>query len=315
MSSRRSGTRTPRKDFPSILALVLAGGTILFAFWFIFIDGSNEGPESPEDTASGPDGTATEGSDTESPPPVWDSDFMGPGGYYLHFPDDFSPGLASVDDMGISVLIAVDISGSMEEPPARGPDTPKYLQASRALTDIVDFLGTLAGSPSMEGMQLKVGIIGFWAQVEPIAPLTVMDSRGFDSLRAIVANPENFKPGGRTAIGKALESGAAILAGSGTILKSLIIISDGENTEGVDPALALAALNQNRNTASTPGMPVETRGILTTFVGFDVDTGIYSELADIGSRITSASDQDSLRQALQTVLAADITRLEAGASR
>lgn len=234
-------------------------------------------------------------------------------GYVLQFGPDFKPGLASVDDLGIAVVLAVDVSGSMEDPPARGLQEPKYIQAARTLGQILDFLERLGKSDSMKGLVLKVGIIGFYAEVETIAPLTVMDQAGFAALRQIAANPQNFEPGGRTAIGLALERGAEMLAQSGTIFKSLIVVSDGENTEGVEPGDVLKAINENRNNRSTPDVPVSTRGTLTTFVGFDIDAGLFAPLSQIGARVSAAADQAELRQALEAVLMADISRLEKAA--
>jgi hypothetical protein len=216
-----------------------------------------------------------------------------------------------VDDLGLSVVIAIDKSGSMADPPETGLRDPKYVQASRALGRIVDFLEKNFSGPAADGLVLKVGIIGFYEDVEDIFPLTAMDKAGFASLRRVVANPKSFEPEGKTAIGGALERGAAMLAQSGTILKSLIVVTDGENNIEPEPVEVMQAITGDRNDASTIDFPVSTNSTLMSFVGFDVDSGMFNDLHAAGGRVTSAADQTGLETALREILVADITRLEA----
>jgi hypothetical protein len=56
-------------------------------------------------------------------------------GYQIRFADDFKEGLATQDDFGLSVMIAVDCSGSMDEYPSEstGGDQKKYVTASQSL--------------------------------------------------------------------------------------------------------------------------------------------------------------------------------------
>jgi Mg-chelatase subunit ChlD len=238
-----------------------------------------------------------------------DRPFSGPG-YVLSFSKGFNPGANAVDELGISVVIAIDVSGSMQDPPAAGGDR-KYVQAAKALGGIVSFLEGLSKDKNMKGIKLKVALLSFYDKVQTLFPLTEMDGAAFAKLEALLGDPEVFKPGGKTAIGSALEEGAEILAGSGTVMKSLILVSDGENTAGTEPSEVLVAINENRNSASTAELPVYTRGTLVSFVGFDVDSGIYSPLAEEGARVQSAADQAQLKKALTDILVADISKLEA----
>lgn len=241
--------------------------------------------------------------------PKADRPFSGPG-YVLEFSKGFNPGANAVDDLGLSVVIAVDVSGSMKDAPAAGGG-PKYVQAAEALAGIVSFLEGLSRDKAMEGLELKVALLSFNDEVSVIYPLTKMDKAAFAGLRARLADPEVLKPGGKTAIGRALERGAEILAGSETVMKSLIVVSDGENTAGVEPREALTAINENRNSASTVDLPVYTRGSLVSFVGFDVGSGIYAPLGEEGARVESAADRNELKKALTDILVADISKLEA----
>jgi hypothetical protein len=229
--------------------------------------------------------------------------------YSLDFGSDFKPLLASRDDLGISVVIAIDTSNSMIGPPKSGGD-PKYRQASAALIAVVDLLERLSREAPGDQI-LKVGVLSFDENVREVMPLTRMDERGLADLRLIVGDPENFHPNNSTAIGNAVARGARELSQSGTILRSLIVVTDGQNMQGVDPSWALSAVYGNRNSASEADAPVITSSILMTFIGFDIGAGFFAPYEKYGARVASATDQAQLAAALSASLEADITKLEA----
>jgi len=231
--------------------------------------------------------------------------------YVLQFGEDFKPALASRDDLGITVELAIDVSGSMSDSPHSG-GAAKYVQASQALVRVVEVLGRLVRN-APEGQALKVGLLSFNQDVTELLPPTTMDVEGIARLAALVGDPENLTPGGSTAIGEAIQIGAARLSQSGTILRSLIVVTDGENTAGLAPAWALSALYGNRNSASTPDYAVYTSSILVSFIGFDVDSGTFEPMSRYGARVLSASDRAQLESALSGLLEADVTKLEAPA--
>lgn len=228
--------------------------------------------------------------------------------YALRFGEGFLPQYASRDDLGISVVLAVDSSGSMADVPAAGGG-PKYRQAAEAFGQVVDVLERLTRD-SPEGQVIKAGVLVFNSEVREVMPLTTLDSGGLARLRSLVRDPATFRPGGQTAIGAALERGVEWLAQSGTILRSVIVVTDGENTTGVAPAWVLSAVYNNRNTASAPDLPVFTNSTLVSFIGFDIDAGRFRALERYGARITSASDQAQLAAVLSNLLEADIRKLE-----
>jgi len=233
------------------------------------------------------------------------------GEYYLQFGDDFKKGLNTVDDLGISIVIAIDCSGSMDDPPKNG-SINKYKLASQSLREIVSFLENFYfNNVNKENLILKIGLLKFSDDVEVLFPLTLMDKTNFEILKEVTSIEKNFLPQSSTAIGKTIEKGAEILAQSGTIFKSLIIITDGENTEGVDPEKALDALVNNRNNKSTMDFPVITSSILVSIVGFDIDASVFYNLKKIGARVVQAGDKEELDNTLRNIFIADITKLEA----
>ena len=227
-------------------------------------------------------------------------------GYHLKFPSDFKVGMNSVDDFGISVAIIMDVSGSMSNAPKGGGDK-KYIQANNALKTVTNFLIQMA--EKQKDLKIQVSILRFSSGVELVLPLTVLNSDGISKLKAST-NIKFFEPDGGTAIGEAVEKGASILAQSGTILNSLIVISDGENTGSLTPDVALDALYDNRNTASTADYEVRTSSQMVSFVGFDVSSGIFDNVKKKGARVASATNQVELEQSLTSLLEADITKLE-----
>jgi hypothetical protein len=229
--------------------------------------------------------------------------------YSLDFGPDFKPSLAARDDLGISLVIAIDTSNSMIAPPKSG-GAPKYRQASAALLSVVDFLERVSRE-SPRDQVLKVGVLSFDEQVREVMPLTRMDARGLASLRTIVGDPENFHPDNSTAIGEAMSRGVRVLSQSGTILKSLIIVTDGQNMQGADPSWVLSAVYGNRNSAGKSDAPVITSSTLMTLIGFDINMGFFAPYEKYGARIASATDQTQLAAVLSASLEADITKLEA----
>jgi|GEM_PF-2798022 len=231
--------------------------------------------------------------------------------YHLEFSDDFKKGLTSQDDLGISILIAIDVSGSMDDPPMQSPSEKKYIIASRSLTEITNFLEDYYNKLAKnEGIKMKIGLIRFSSDVDVLFDMSEMNNANFSRLRNITSNRNNFKPTYKTAIGKTLERGTEILAQSGTIFKSLIVITDGENTVGEEPEEVLTAIVNNLNNKNTEDFPVLTDNILVSFVGFDIDTQIFANLKNIGARVTSAENEEELNTVLKNIFIADITKLE-----
>lgn len=227
-------------------------------------------------------------------------------GYTLQFGEDFKAGMNFVDDFGISVAIVVDVSGSMGDRPASGGDQ-KYIQATNALATIATYLENLA--LSQKDLKIQVSVLKFSGNVSEILPLTVLNAEGIAKLKA-TCNPRFFAPDGGTAIGRAVEGGSRVLAQSGTILNSLIIITDGENSGGPDPVSVIEAVYSNHNSASTRDYQVMTSTQLLSFVGFDISESKFGKYHSMGARVTSASNQEELERSLRALLEADITKLE-----
>ncbi|HCM26901.1 MAG TPA: hypothetical protein DIC34_10215 [Treponema sp.] len=227
-------------------------------------------------------------------------------GYSLQFADGFDSGMNFVDDFGISIVLVVDVSGSMADSPKSG-GSAKYIQAANALVTVSEYLEKLAGE--QKDLRVNVAVLRFSTGVATVLPMTELRGDGIERLKSI-CSPENFLPKGGTAIGLALEKGSELLAQSGTIFNSLIIITDGENNGTPDPMKVIDAIYSNRNNKSTEAMKISTSTQLMSFIGFDIDSPQFGVFHELGARITSASDQAELENGLKSLLEADITKLE-----
>ena len=227
-------------------------------------------------------------------------------GYRLSLGDDFDAGMNFVDDFGISIVLAVDVSGSMANSPGSGGDR-KFLQATRALVTVSEYLWKLAAK--QKDLTIKVALLRFSDAAEVILPLTELTEEGYMKLLSMCV-PSNFEPKAGTAIGAGLEKGSALLAQSGTIFNSLILVTDGENNRLPEPADVIGAIYANRNDKSTKEMKVRTSTQLLSFIGFDINSPQFSQYHELGARITSANNQTELETSLKALLEADITKLE-----
>ena len=242
----------------------------------------------------------------EAPSKASEDPYAGTKGYILSFGNDFKTGMNSVDDFGISVVIAVDVSGSMGDSPRTGGE-PKYKQATKALATVAAYLENM--TKQQKDLKIQVAILKFSNGVKTVLPITVLDENGLIKLKDAI-DPNNFAPDGGTTIGYAIESGSEILAQSGTILNSLIVITDGESNGGPDPEDVITAVYSDRNSATTMDVKVHTSSQLLSFIGFDVDSSQFYHFHNLGARVMNAGNQTELEDSLKNLLEADITKLE-----
>ncbi len=235
--------------------------------------------------------------------------FRSPNSYVLDLGQDLGELAANRDDLGLSLVLVVDVSGSMDERPQSGGDK-KYIQATRALRQVMRTLRRVVARQGQD-MVIKLGLIRFSSEVETVMDLQEVTRSNIEQITNFIANPKNWAPGGATAIGDALAEGARMLARSGTIMRSLILITDGESNTGVEPEYVLNALYNNRNNLSTPDYTVYTQNYLVRVIGFDIDSEVFQSYASYGVRLASAADEKQLTEVLSGLIEADITQLEA----
>ncbi len=134
-------------------------------------------------------------------------------------------------DSGRGMMLAVDLSGSMETPDmALGNSTVDRLTAAKAV--IADFLDRRGGD--------RVGLIVFGDRAFVLAPITA----DLDTVRQQLRDSVVGLPGTSTALGDAIALGVKRLRAVPAQERVLILLTDGVATSGVIEPLKAAELAQ-----------------------------------------------------------------------
>lgn len=186
------------------------------------------------------------------------------------------------EGLGASVAILVDNSGSMNEHASRD-QAAKYLVAREALE------GMLASTDSFvarqPGFPVNVGLYVFSSSVARLVPI-----RPYDRTVLRQALEGMRPPRGGTAIGTAMEAAVADLYRSGTIRKYILVVTDGENTEGRGPRAVAKEIARRSEGA-----------VRLYFVAFDVDAKRFDFLREVNGEVLGARDGVALRASLDTI--------------
>jgi Ca-activated chloride channel homolog len=164
-----------------------------------------------------------------------------------------------------SVMLAVDVSGSMAATDVQPTRIEAAIAAGRTLIDKL---------PS----NAQVGLVIFNSQAEVIAPLTSDKGSVKDALGTLA-------PGGGTAIGDAIQVAVAQLANvadpngpKSQNYARVVLLTDGSSNTGVDPVTAAANAAQAK-------IPVDTIGI-----------GARNQTTMVQGRVVDGVDEQALQQ-------------------
>jgi hypothetical protein len=186
------------------------------------------------------------------------------------------------EGLGASVAILIDNSGSMKEE-AEGDATPKYVVARKALEAM------LASTDSFVARQpdfpINVGLYRFSSRVTPMVPVGKYDRAAL--VAALDSMPE---PDGGTAIGTAMRQAREDLYRAGTIRKYILVVTDGENTEGVSPRRIAREINRRSEGA-----------VRMFFIAFDIDADKFAFVRDVRGEVVGARNGDALRAQLDEI--------------
>ena len=192
---------------------------------------------------------------------------------------------------GLAAAIAIDVSGSMDEAVAGldGRKEPKIEIARRAALDIVDQFVSYARAHQNESVML--GVYEFSRRRGEPDCRTVVPMGQPDRERAASAVARLEADGG-TPIGQAMITAKRALDETGLTRRHLLVVTDGENTDGVAPGTVATAIGR-RPDAERPSI---------YFVAFDVDANRFSRVRDAGGLILPAANATELNTTLDTLL-------------
>ena len=186
------------------------------------------------------------------------------------------------EGLGAAVAIMIDNSGSMRE--KAGNDTrPKYQVARAALEEMLASTDSFAAK--QPGFPIKVGLYYFSSGVHTLAPMQAYQA---SAVRAALDSMP--KPNGGTAIGEAMDVARKSLYESGMIRKYILVVTDGENTDGRPPREVAQQIAQRSEGA-----------VRQYFVAFDVDAKNFAFLRDVHGEVLSAANGVTLRASLDTI--------------
>lgn len=201
--------------------------------------------------------------------------------------------LSAADNDGVALGILYDTSGSMKDPvpDSSGSTSPKYVIANHALLSIVNQIqtfstNTAAGKPP----QIDVGLFTFrGAGAAPVVELGPFDAEAIRTWTRKFRTPE-----GGTPLGEALNAVAHSVLDSSQPRKHIIVITDGVNNIGPDPAEMLPVINYRAESKKTP--------VFVHFIAFDVDAHVFDAVKKAGATVVAAADEKQLNSQLDFIL-------------
>ena len=198
-------------------------------------------------------------------------------------PDPGAPYQSEVEEgLGAAVAILIDTSGSMKER-APGDSRPKHVVAQQALEAMLD--ATDAFVARRPDFPIKIGVYTFSSSVRTLRPIQPYDRA---AIRQVLADLP--RPGGGTAIGDAMREARPDLYRAGVFRKYLLVVTDGENTNGRSPDAVAREIWEKSG-----------HGVQTYFVAFDTDPGKFAFLKDAGGDVIGAGTGTELRTALDGI--------------
>ena len=212
-------------------------------------------------------------------------------------PESPAPYQAEVDEgLGAAVAILVDTSGSMKER-APGDSRPKHVVAREAIEAMLD--ATDAFIARRPDFPVKIGVYSFSSGVRTLRSIQPYDRA---AVKAAIANLPG--PGGGTAIGDALREARPDLYRAGVFRKYLVVVTDGENTNGRNPeSVAREIWSKSQG------------GVQTYFVAFDTSPEKFGFLKEVGGDVIGAGTGAELKTALDGLYQGKILAEAADAER
>jgi Mg-chelatase subunit ChlD len=208
-----------------------------------------------------------------------------------HVDEQLAPKASAEAKEGLAAAIVIDVSGSMEQTVAgaEGRQEAKIAIARRAAQDLVGQFVRYAQEHKDEAVLL--GLYEFSersgaADCRPIVPMGAPDSgRAASALAGIRAD-------GGTPIGSAMIAAKHALDATGLSRRHLLVVTDGENTSGVEPGAVTLGIGR-RPEAERPSI---------YFVAFDIDAARFGGVRDAGGLVLAAANAKELNETFDTLL-------------
>jgi Mg-chelatase subunit ChlD len=194
-----------------------------------------------------------------------------------------APYQSEVDEgLGAAVAILIDTSGSMKED-APGGARSKYEVARETIERMLD--ATDAFVARRPDFPIKIGLYSFSSDVDVLLPI-----EPYNRARIRTALAELRRPGGGTAIGDAMREARPDLYRAGVFRKYILVVTDGENTNGRAPDVVARDIWRKSEHA-----------VQIYFVAFDTSPEKFAFLKEVGGDVFGAASGPELQAALENV--------------
>ena len=199
----------------------------------------------------------------------------------------------AAEEDGVALAIVYDTSGSMRDAvrDSTGRMSPKYVIANRALKAVAKQIQAFAAS-NAGGAPRKVqaGLFVFSGEsAREAVQFGPFDAAALEEFARTFSNPS-----GNTPLGNALSVATRKVMSSPLSRKHVLIITDGMNTAGPNPAAVLPRLKQQAEEKHTP--------LSVHFVAFDVDAKVFGSVKKLGATVVGAADEKQLDTQLEYIL-------------
>jgi von Willebrand factor type A domain len=196
---------------------------------------------------------------------------------------------------GVAAAILIDTSGSMKERvrDSDGAMRPKIDIAQRAALDIVNQFDAYAREHA--GQEIQLGIYEFSDRgaVPVCRPVVKLGMPNPDASRTAILK---MSASGDTPIGDAMIVAKRALDSAGLSKRHILVITDGENTQGYSPADVTHVITDQS----------ETDRASIYFVAFDVAAAKFNSVKDSGGLVLAASNETELKGTLDYLLTGKI---------
>jgi hypothetical protein len=191
---------------------------------------------------------------------------------------------------GVAIAIVYDTSGSMREAvrDGQGGRSPKYVIGNRALESVVARIERFATNSA--GRNVHAGLFTFSGN----GATEVVKFDRFDAAAMRKWLKEYPGPSSGTPLGAALETASRAVLKSDLPQKHVLVITDGMNTAGPDPAQVLP---QSVREAERKGVI-----LFTHFVAFDIAARVFDPLKKHGATVVGAANEKELNGQLDFIL-------------
>ena len=199
-----------------------------------------------------------------------------------------APDSPVVEQPGLAAAVLIDVSGSMKER-VRGESGAKIEVARRAAIDLVEQFARYATDHPKETVRLSVSEFSSRDGEPDVREVVSMGAPDLARARAAI---ERMKPDGGTPIGTAIIEAKRALDATGLARRHLLVVTDGENTDGASPQAVVAAIGR-RPEVERPSL---------YFVAFDIEASRFNGVRTAGGLVFEAASGKALGQTIDSLL-------------